>query len=439
VARFVVQSRNHAGSLGGRLGRSLALTLGLVAGAAAIAPDADAYVVKKTSQGQLVHWEERDVHYAVDPSVPANIPGGHEAAKAAMEGWSGSVGAPDMHAHPSDTTSPTKPGYDNKNGVFFMAGGYAPAGRALAITVLTYDNASGRILDADVIVNGSYSFAVLDAQPTLEQKKATTTEAHPSTTDGISHDQIPATDEATIYDLYHVVAHEFGHSLGMNDEMEKKDALMYRYSSPNDASMREPAPDDISGLAELYSTKLEGKGNGCGGATVAPKKPSLAAQHAAIVAALGLLLFLVVRARSDRRARLGFVLAAAAAAVVLMPSVGKKDAGVARANEAAPGHARARVSASSATFEDGLVKTTFEVATSICRATTCPKVARGVVWGGTVGNIRQEVGGQYAPQEGDDVDVSFTSLPSPLAPILHPLAGRSNGGEAEVGVVTAAN
>ena len=42
-----------------------------------------------------------------------------------------------------------KPGFDEKNGVFYMSGGYAPAGRALAITVLTYDNASGRILDAD--------------------------------------------------------------------------------------------------------------------------------------------------------------------------------------------------------------------------------------------------------------------------------------------------
>src|SRR6185295_17850971 len=105
----------------------------------------------------------------------------------------------------------------------------------------------------------------------------------PSNTDGIAH-QDEGTNLDTVYDLHHVVAHELGHSLGMNDEMQRKDALMYRYSAPNDATMRAPAPDDIAGLAELYSTRMEASGNGCGNATVAPKKPSLAASHVAMVA-----------------------------------------------------------------------------------------------------------------------------------------------------------
>jgi hypothetical protein len=320
-----------------------------------------------------------------------------------------------------------------------MANGWAPAGRALAITVLTYDNASGRILDADIIVNGSYKFAVLrDAASVAALPPSSSTAAHPSNTDGITHqDQTQSTD--TIYDLHHVVAHELGHSLGMNDEMERKDALMYRYSAPNDATMRAPASDDIAGLAELYSTKLEASGNGCGNATVAPKKPSLAASHFAMFGTLGFLLFLILRGRSDRRARVAFVVAAAVSAYALLPSVSsKKDSGIARADEIAPGHARAKVLSTSTSMEAGILKTTFKLATTACRAATCPKMGAGFTWGGSKGDIRQEVGGQYAPSTGDDVDVSFTKLPDAIAPLTLPLGGASSD-VGDVRVLTLAN
>lgn len=413
--------------------------------------DAGAYAVKRTTKGELVHWDAAEVSYTIDPSVERNVPSGAAATRSALEGWSGSVGAPTLHANaPADSaraserveasaraperveaSAPTKPGFDSKNGVFFISGGYAPAGRALAITVLTYDNATGKILDADVIFNGSYNFAVLG-----EREASTSTRA--SNTDGVSHSDEANDDPSTVYDLHHVVAHEAGHSLGLNDEMARKDALMYRYTAPNDATLRTPAADDISGLAELYSTNLEAHGNGCGGATVAPKKPSLAAQHAAIVAALGLLVFLVLRAKSDRRARLGFVLAAGVAAVALMPSVSKMG-GEARASEIAPGHARARVLSTKTTLEGGLMKTTYKLATTVCRATSCPKTGAGTAWGGQIGDIRQEIGGQLAPIEGADVDVSFAKLPSALAPLSNPLGGRDVASSfADVRVLTAA-
>ena len=226
-------------------------------------PDAHAYVVKKTSKGELVHWETRTVDYTFDPSIDASIPDAVDATSRAMVSWSGTVGAPELQGHAANTvvSPPTRPGYDEKNGLFFMPNGYAPAGRALAITVLTYDNGTGRILDADIIVNGSYKFAVLRDAANGVAAEMSSAGAPPSTTDGISH-QIDGDAADTVYDLHHVVAHELGHSLGMNDEMDRKDALMYRYSSPNDATMRAPASDDIAGLAELYSTKLEASGNG---------------------------------------------------------------------------------------------------------------------------------------------------------------------------------
>jgi hypothetical protein len=356
-----------------------------------------------------------------------------------MSSWSGSVGAPELQGHAASTVvaPPTKPGFDSKNGVFFMADGYAPAGRALAITVLTYDNASGRILDADIIVNGAYKFAVLGA-PVDAKNAQLATGAHPSNTDGISHVDEPATSTDTVYDLHHVVAHELGHSLGMNDELERHDSLMYRYSSPNDASVRAPATDDIEGLAELYSTKLEASGNGCGSATVAPKKPSLAASHLAMVATLGFLFFLVLRGRRDRRARFAFVAAAAVATYVMLPDVTKAGGNVAKASELAPGQARAKVLTTSSSMEDGLIKTTYKLATTVCRTATCPKLGTGVAWGGTVGNITQEVGGQFAPASGDDVDVSFTKAASDIAVLSQPLGAPASDTQT-VRVITPAN
>ncbi|HSO32992.1 MAG TPA: matrixin family metalloprotease, partial [Labilithrix sp.] len=428
-----------------RGGRLRALLRGSVAGVAATlvlsaiaAPEAHAYVVKKTSRGELVHWEGRTVDYTFDPSIAANVPDALTATSQAMVSWSGTVGAPDLQGHEAAdvTAPPSAPGYDQKNGVFFMPNGYAPAGKALAITVLTYDNASGRILDADIIVNGSYKFAVLEGVTDAARKAKPVAGAHPSTTDGIAH-QDEAQSLDTVYDLHHVVAHELGHSLGMNDELERKDALMYRYSAPNDATMRAPASDDIAGLAELYSTKLEASGNGCGSATVAPRKPSLAASHLAMAATFGLLFFLILRGRSDRRARLAFVVAAALSAYVLLPSISKNES-VARAGELAPGHARAKVLTTSTSTEAGLLKTTYRLATTVCRAATCPKMGEGSAWGGTAGDIRQEVGGQFAPRTGDDVDVSFAALPNALAPLSLPL-GAAAESTAAVRVITPAN
>lgn len=419
-------------------GRILAgATLGLTILASSV--DADAYVVKKTSRGELVHWESDIVEYTLDGSVASNVLSGDAATRESMTSWSGTVGAPELTVKAPSADSPVKPQFDYKNGIFFMKGGYAPAGRALAITVLTYDNATGKILDADIIFNGSYRFAVLGAEAPHEAEHSVTAAgagARPSATDTVTHEE-EVSEVGSLYDLHHVIAHELGHSLGMNDEMERKDALMYRYTAPNDPSLREPSSDDVAGLAELYSTKLEGKGNGCGAATVAPKKPGVGANQIAMFGALTLMAFLLFRARNDKRARLAFVGVAAAITVAMLPSVsGKSGVGVAKASEIEPGHARAKVVGTSTMVADGLFKTTYKLATVACRTSACPKLGHGEAWGGTVGNITQEVGGHYAPHDDDVVDVSFKKLPDVGRALRDPLAGRSMDTDMDVRVLT---
>jgi hypothetical protein len=382
--------------------------------------DANAFVLKRTTKDALVHWEESTVKYTIDPSIEENVADGHDATSQAMQSWSGSVGAPDLYAAPLDESSPTSPAFDQKNGVFFMRGGYAPAGRALAITVLTYDNTSGTILDADMIVNGSYAFRVL-----APRTSSPSTATQSPTTDGVGHADEGVGDPSTVYDLHHVIAHEFGHSLGMNDELTRTTALMYRYSAPDDPSLRAPASDDIAGLAELYSKKLDAQGNGC---DVAPKKPSRSMSHAASLAALSLLLFLVLRARTNRRAKAGFVLAAAASTIAFVPTLsGARGAGTAHAalpKAVALSHASARVLEATTMMEGALFKTNYRLSTTACRMASCPAAGHGSTWGGTIGHVTQDVGGYYAPRAGDAVDVSFEKLPNSFGALSAPLAGR---------------
>jgi MYXO-CTERM domain-containing protein len=142
---------------------------------------------------------------------------------------------------------------DGHNVVYFMADGYAEAGEALAVTLVSFDDATGEIIDADIVINGRYAFAVLaaDCTPTSEDV------AIPN--DPVEQTTAPyAYGSAEPFDLVHVVAHETGHLLGLLDAVAEPNDLMFLYTSPHDAARRAPAPDDVAGLDALYSTSSQG-------------------------------------------------------------------------------------------------------------------------------------------------------------------------------------
>ncbi|MBI5487886.1 MAG: matrixin family metalloprotease [Deltaproteobacteria bacterium] len=90
----------------------------------------------------------------------------------------------------------------------------------IALTTLTYDPATGAILDADIEVNGvGYRFGT-DCSPEL-------------------------------MDIQNMIAHEAGHMLGL-DHTDVSGATMRVYSGPGDCSLRDLAPDDIEGATTLY-------------------------------------------------------------------------------------------------------------------------------------------------------------------------------------------
>jgi hypothetical protein len=347
--------------------------------------DAAAFELKHSRDGARVHWDANRVAFTLHASVD-ELDGGDRAIHDAFAAWSGRAGAPELAIEGGQ--APASPGLDGKNAVFYVKGGYAPAGRALAITVLTYDAKTGAIVDADIVVNGAYRFAVLPA----------TAHGGPTPT-AVSNDadghELPFAGAVDQYDLLHVLAHESGHALGLDDENTLRQSLMYRYSSPNDASVRAPTTDDIDGLSEVYGDKMSASGGGCAAA------PSRSLGWGAVLVG-GAIAVLALR----RRRRGSAIFGATAIGLGLFCA---SETPSARADVDARrlGDATARVASVETKNEGGLFRTTLDLEITDCRAAACPPRARFVTWGGEIDGLRQQVGNYHVPTRLETVELSF--------------------------------
>jgi hypothetical protein len=259
------------------------------------ARDAHAYEVKHTAQGLPVHWSRSEVAFEIDPTVTQMAPGAEAAVAAAAHVWSGTDGAPTLSTTPAASAS--QPAFDGKNVIYFAPQGYARAGRALAITILTYNSATGEILDADVVINGHYDFDVLPSDSTAAP------DAQPIANDGTASDGV-GTNAAAQFDIQHVAAHEFGHALGMSDELMDQSAMMYLSTKPGDATLRTLAVDDLDGISKLYYSPPSG--HGCSLAPPDPRRRSSTPGSDGTLASAIALLFAAgmgvrIARRADRR------------------------------------------------------------------------------------------------------------------------------------------
>jgi hypothetical protein len=285
------------------------------------------------------------------------------------------------------------PAVDGANSVLFLHD-FDAADGALAITIVSLDEATGHILDTDIVVNADHAFAVLPAS------------ARASTNSPLVSTEGSSGASSQVFDLTHVMAHEVGHSLGLADEATNAAALMYPYTRAGDASVRAPGSDDLSGIDQAYAGAdlSSGSSQGCGGgASVAGRRSSNVSSSAA------LLLIVAGGWLVSRRRRRGLApVALALAALLLHP---------APAQSASPSavEATAQVTTVTTQIANGVFHTTLDLAPRTCHVAVCPAHAIAHVWGGTIGGITQQVGESVVPAVHDEVDIAFQTAPRGLA------------------------
>ncbi|MBX3189795.1 MAG: matrixin family metalloprotease [Labilithrix sp.] len=211
---------------------------------------AGAFEVKRSSGGQLVRWPSASVSWTLDDSMVA-LSAPEDALAAALGAWSDREGAPSLSI--VSESAPLVPRADGVNGVFYAAEGLAGLVEkgsrnedALALTIVSFDERTGAIVDTDIVINGTYRFSSKSALA-------------PAAAQGADDDG---------YDLSRVLAHEVGHALGLRDEPAIPEALMYPVLQRVRRAGVEPSADDLRGLRALYasgasSSSRDDRSSGC--------------------------------------------------------------------------------------------------------------------------------------------------------------------------------
>lgn len=267
---------------------SLVLQVVLVGLVMAFAQSARAYTINTTEVGKRIRWSTDQVSLQLDPEFENFLGPGEAYAAIAMafDAWRGLPRVPDMRIQPGE---PERVGHHDgraTNGVYLLKDWPYEASK-LAVTVVTYEMDTGRLLDADIVVNGGARYALLE-EP-----------VRPRT--------------VSSYDLAAVLTHEAGHVLGLGESNEDQAATMWPYAKPDDVDKRTLAQDDEDGAVESYLSSPPRAAGGCGESSVGG--------HIGGFRALGmsfLLLTLVPLRRLSRRRQLLSASALSLACVLLV-------------------------------------------------------------------------------------------------------------------------
>lgn len=322
---------------------------------------AAAYTTKHTTDGAPVRWFQDEIQLEIDPMVaPGRAP---RAVQLAADAWASSA-APHLVAV-LQRAEPYRLGAPGTQIVNPESWPYDP--RLLAVTATAYDDVSGAILDADILVNPAARFSLVDER-----------------------------DDEESYDLGSVLAHEAGHVLGLGESDSDPSATMWPTIGRGEIHQRSIEEDDLAGIAAVYETPVViAPTEGCEIAGPSDH-PSPGPLGLAIACALGALLI------RRRRARVVII----AAALLCSPPIGLAAPPVSSAIDARelPPDVRARFEGSSS-FQV-LDVDVHEGADGIARSVLDLGARDLVIPGGCVGRVCTRVGDTLPPSAGETLLVA---------------------------------
>jgi len=352
--------------------------MGLVAAAAQVA---SAYELNTSSKGATVRWGVAEV--TVDLALEATPEEltreqAESAVRAALEVWTPFLPT-DLSIGFAQSTDEglEQDAFDRLNVVTWADDPDDPGyeASALAVTYVTYRTNSGRITDADIVIN-----AVTESWVAGETEKA---------------------DCGNDYDLQNVLTHEFGHFLGLGHSPED-DATMYATAAHCEIAKRDLADDDIAGVETLYEGFVPGADEGCG-ASLGPGRSGWGAALLVLCA-----VFVASRRRGRRSARArGATLLIAGLGVLAAPGQASatlvRELSVAKMAQTSDAVARGTVVSQRAVRSGKMIVTLSTVAVSDCWAGECEKTITVRQLGGELDGVGMLVAGVARLEVGDDV------------------------------------
>ena len=197
----------------------------------------EAYVLVTTQGGIPAHWEQRCVPWwfheagagGLDPEASL------EAVEDSFAAWDAIdvmfVDFDNRGVTCVDTVGPDE--HHPRNVVLWRSGpgSWPYAAKVVGLTSLTFEDETGRIVDADIEMNGEDFAFSLSGDPDA-------------------------------FDIQQAVTHEIGHLLGLDHALDPA-SIMYAQADPGDTSRRQPTQDEIDAVASTHPAASPPDGASC--------------------------------------------------------------------------------------------------------------------------------------------------------------------------------
>jgi MYXO-CTERM domain-containing protein len=183
------------------------------------------------TDGLPLFWRDIPVSYSVNQSASSQVslPVTEDTMALAFEQWTSAMcSTPDgktrLEVVFAGPTPSRLDATDKTNTVFFddVSWPHQNPGTTIALTTVTFDTNTGRLLDADLELNtANFNLSTTDAVP------------------------------AGGYDFRSIVTHESGHFLGLAHSIDPT-ATMFASYTPGTKGLRTLAQDDVDGICAIY-------------------------------------------------------------------------------------------------------------------------------------------------------------------------------------------